>query len=166
MKNIRASLLVMLFAGHLSGCASIVSGTTQSVAIAPLRDGGVDSNTSCTVSNGKGSWVTNGGGSVTVKKSREDLQVKCIDLSTNAIGMQAAPRSTQVGWAVVNFFLIDLCTISCLFDFGNGSIYQYPSQIQVAMPSRGSPAYVVPAQPATPQKQSNEVQVINGGVSF
>lgn len=120
------------------GCASIVSGTTQNVAVAPLKNGSIDTSTTCTVSNQKGSWITSGGGSVTVKKARDDLMVRCVDPTTNGVGMQSAPRSTQIGWAVANFFIWDFCTISCLFDFGSGAIYEYPSQVQVLMPTNHS----------------------------
>ncbi len=72
----------------------------------------------------------------------------------------AAEKSTQVGWAVANFFLWDLCTISCLIDFSSGSIYQYPSQIQVVMyPSTAAEAtqtqIIAPAKPKPSATQTS-----------
>lgn len=133
--------------GTLQGCASIVDGSTQSVSIVPMRDGQVYNKATCTASNKKGSWVTSGGGSVTVKKAGEDLHVRCTDPETRETSFSSAPKSTNAGWAVANFFLWDLCTISCIIDFSSGSIYEYPSQIQVPMSSARSVAttMVVPA---------------------
>lgn len=144
---------VIIAAGEITGCASIVSGSTQSISIAPMRNGVIDSKATCTATNKKGSWVTSGGGSVTIKKASDDLQVKCIDTETNQVGLQASPKSTQVGWAVANFFIWDLCTISCIIDFATGSIYEYPTQVQVVMPERPAAppvavALPVPAAPA------------------
>lgn len=132
--------------GALQGCASIVDGSTQSVSIVPMRDGQVYSKATCTASNKKGSWVTYGGGAVTVKKAGEDLQVKCTDPETRETSFSSAPKSTNAGWAVANFFLWDLCTISCIIDFSSGSIYEYPSQVQVAM-SSAKPVVVPMATP-------------------
>ena len=117
----------------MTGCASMIEGSTQSVALTPIKNGIINNKATCTASNKKGSWVTAGGGSVILKKASDDLQVRCVDNETNVVGMQTAPKSTKVGWAVANFFLWDFCTISCLIDFGTGSIYEYPSQVQVQM---------------------------------
>ncbi len=134
MKKIMTLLMVAAAVLAASGCASIIEGSTQTVSIAPMRNGSIDAKATCTATNKKGSWVTSGGGSVTVKKSSDDLQVKCTSPETNAVALQTAPKSTKVGWAVANFFLWDLCTVSCLIDFGSGSIYEYPSQVQLQMP--------------------------------
>lgn len=128
-------LAIACVVSTLQGCASIIDGSTQSVSIVPMRDGQVYSKATCTASNKKGSWVTSGGGAVTVKKASDALQVKCTDPQTTEASFSSAPKSTNVGWAVANFFLWDLCTISCIIDFSSGSIYEYPSQIQVPMSS-------------------------------
>jgi len=137
-------LAIALVAGSVSGCASMMSGSSQSVSVAPMNSGTIDASATCTLTNKKGSWVTTGGGSVTVRKSSDDLNVTCKDNETAAMGMQSAPKSTQVGYAVANFIIWDFCTISCLIDFGSGSIYKYPSQIQVPMqaPAPAEPVMV------------------------
>lgn len=145
MKKVLVPALAAAVLLSLSGCASIISGTTQSVSIAPMSNGSIDSKVTCTATNKKGSWITTGGGTVTVKKAGEDLSVRCVNPDTNAVGMQNAPNSTQYGWAVANFLLWDLCTISCLIDFGTGSIYEYPTQVQVVMPAGPATAAAAPA---------------------
>lgn len=130
----KASILAALAVASLllSGCASIISGSTQTVSVMPMTEGRIAAG-QCTLTNKKGSWVTPAGGTVTVKKAGDALQDRCEDSHSGTLGTAAAEKSTQVGWAVANFFLWDLCTISCLIDFTSGSIYEYPSQIQVVM---------------------------------
>ena len=139
-KTAQAVLAVAAFALLSTGCASIVSGSKQSIAVVPIRNGHpVHTATTCTASNQKGTWTARNGRPVVVEKARDDLHVRCTD-AYGAVGVQMAPRTTQLRWAVANFFMWDLCTISCLVDFGNSSIYQYPSQVQVdmEMPQNGA----------------------------
>lgn len=89
-------LAIALVAGSVSGCASIMSGSSQSVSVASMNAGTIDASSTCTLANKKGSWVTTGGGSVTARKSSDDLNVTCKDNETAAVGMQNAPRSTLV----------------------------------------------------------------------
>lgn len=133
--NLTKKMVAALGATLLSGCASIMDGSTQSISIQPMRNGVIAQNTTCTITNSKGSWVVPGGSSVVVKKSRADLNVSCADNSTQHTGIATGSRSTQVGYAVANFFIWDLCTISCIIDFGTGAIYEYPSQVVVPMPN-------------------------------
>ncbi|MEE4249368.1 MAG: hypothetical protein V2I38_02160 [Alcanivoracaceae bacterium] len=118
----------------LSGCATIFVGKHQEVAISPSRGGVVDPNLVCTVMNSKGAWTTNGGGVVTVEKSRGDLRVQCRDPETGDVAEGRGARSTVLGWAVLNFFVWDFCTISCAIDFATGSIYEYPQQVTMLLP--------------------------------
>lgn len=138
----------------LTGCASIISGSTQSIAVMPLQGGQIDPTTTCTATNRKGSWVTPGGGSVVVKKARDDLQIRCVDSESQQVGIHGAPRTTQVAFVVANFIIWDLCTISCLIDFNSGAIYEYPSQVQVVMPVAPSPAAPVREAPPPAAEQA------------
>lgn len=119
----------------LTGCASIISGRTQSVTLNPMRDGAIDRHADCTASNNKGLWTAKGGNTVIVRKSSEDLRVACKD--GDSVATAKGERSTQYGWAVANFFIWDLCTISCVVDFSTGAIYKYPEQVQLLMSPSG-----------------------------
>jgi hypothetical protein len=62
-------LLVML-----SGCATIIKGTTQSVSLkTPPADGA-----QCELKNSEGTWFITTPGSVTVHKTKNDLTVTCM----------------------------------------------------------------------------------------
>lgn len=135
MMKLTKIISVALGATLLAGCASIMDGSTQSVSIQPMQNGVIARDTTCTITNSKGSWVVPGGASVVVKKARADLNVSCVDNATQHTGVATGSRSTKVGYAVANFILWDLCTISCIIDFGSGSIYEYPTQVIVPMPN-------------------------------
>ena len=130
------SLLALSLVVAASGCASIISGSTQTVSLMPMRGNQIDSDATCTAWNNKGKWVASGGNQVVVEKSRQDLQVECVDPKTNETASASGPRSTHARWMAANFFLWDLCTFSCLIDFSTGSIYAYPTQVQIEMPER------------------------------
>lgn len=157
----KATIIAALAASAmlLTGCASIISGPTQTVSVMPMTSGKIAAG-QCTLTNKKGSWIVPAGGTVTVKKSGDALQARCEDSNSGTLGAAAAEKSTQVGWAVANFFLWDLCTISCLIDFSSGSIYQYPSQIQVVMyPSTAAEAtqtqIIAPVRPKPSATQTS-----------
>ena len=57
----------------LSGCASIVEGTTQSVAVTTPPVSGA----SCTLANSEGTWYLTSPGNATVHKTKNDLKVFC-----------------------------------------------------------------------------------------
>src|SRR6185437_14388472 len=57
----------------LSGCATIVEGTTQSVSVnsAPVQGA------QCSLTNSQGTWYVNTPGSVVVHKTKTDLDITC-----------------------------------------------------------------------------------------
>jgi hypothetical protein len=57
----------------LSGCATIIQGTTQSVSVNTVPEGGAQ----CTLTNSQGTWYVVSPGSVTVHKTKTDLDVTC-----------------------------------------------------------------------------------------
>jgi len=57
----------------LSGCASIVEGTTQSVAVTTPPINGA----SCSLANSEGTWYLTSPGNATVHKTKNDLKVFC-----------------------------------------------------------------------------------------
>lgn len=160
-----ALLTVMVLTVLLSGCATILVGKHQEVVISPTRSGVIDPAMTCTVMNNKGSWSTTGGGTVTVKKSRGDLRVQCRDPQTAEVAEGRGERSTQLGWAVLNFIVWDFCTLSCAIDFATGSIYEYPQQVTVLVPD--APRRFAPAVEHTQElAPEQEVKIYDQEVSF
>ena len=80
----------------LSGCASIVKGTSESIAITTPPTTGA----SCVLSSGQGNWTVTSPGSVTVQKSKEDIQVRC-DKPGWQEGFATIPSNFE-GWTVGN----------------------------------------------------------------
>src|SRR4051812_12799651 len=57
----------------LSGCATIVDGSTQSVSVNTTPEEGA----ACTLVNSQGTWYLNSPGSTVVHKTKTDLDVTC-----------------------------------------------------------------------------------------
>src|SRR5579864_5337474 len=57
----------------LSGCATIIEGTTQSVSVNTTPEQGAQ----CTLMNSEGTWYLTSPGSTTVHKTKTDLDVTC-----------------------------------------------------------------------------------------
>ena len=58
----------------VSGCATIIEGTTQSVSVNTTPAQGAQ----CTLINSQGTWYVNSPGSVTVHKTKTDLDITCL----------------------------------------------------------------------------------------
>src|SRR5579862_1610834 len=57
----------------LSGCATIVEGTTQPVSVSTTPEQGAQ----CTLVNSQGTWYLTTPGSKTVHKTKTDLKITC-----------------------------------------------------------------------------------------
>lgn len=57
----------------VSGCATIVQGTTETVSVNTVPEEGA----SCTLQNSEGTWYVTTPGSTTVHKTKNDLSVDC-----------------------------------------------------------------------------------------
>ena len=79
--HLMQKLILSTFAAALlalSGCATITSGTSQSVTIDTIKpDGSSIAGVACTINNGKGSWVVTTPGSITINKAYGDAVAKC-----------------------------------------------------------------------------------------
>lgn len=109
----------------LSGCASITTGSGQTVAV----NTGHITGAKCKVSNSRGTWyVDSTPGSVMLKRSDSDLTVSC-ETATH-IGHARASSHTK-GRALGNL----LCggIIGGAVDMSTGSAYEYPPEITVTM---------------------------------
>ena len=111
----------------LTGCASIVSGSKQSVSVeVPPVSGAV-----CTLSNNDGEWfVTSSPGSVTINRDSSDLVISC-KKNGETLGVtqvSSSMRPLVIGNVV---FLLVGGIIGTAIDFGTGSAYEYPTLIKV-----------------------------------
>jgi hypothetical protein len=111
----------------LSGCASIVSGQNQSLSVTAKNKGGDVSGAKCALNNDKGTWYVTTPGSVTVRRSFNDLSVNCaLDGLDPGI---AVVKSATKGMAFGNILFGGL--IGAGVDTATGAAYDYPEIINV-----------------------------------
>lgn len=109
----------------LSGCASIVSGTTQSIVITTPPTTGAN----CVLQSPSGSWTVTTPGSVALDKSKNDITIKC-----TKDGFQEAASvipATFQGWTVGNILLGGLIGLGV--DAATGALNEYPNAFEVPM---------------------------------
>lgn len=130
-----------------SGCASIVSGTNQSLSVTSKNKGEAHSGAKCTLINDKGTWYVTTPGSVTVRRSFNDLSVNC---AADAVepGIAIVKSSTK-GMAFGNILFGGVIGVGV--DAATGAAYDYPEIILVEM---GQTAVQAPATSATANKTS------------
>lgn len=117
------SVAIALAAG---GCASIIDGTTQTVAVETYIDGRA-APADCKLSNSRGVWYVTPPGATKVQRAYGDLTVDCTAKGSSAVS-QSVPSSTK---ALVfgNILLGGL--LGAGIDIANGAAYDYPSPIRV-----------------------------------
>lgn len=149
MKSVVAAGLCALAFG-VSGCASIVKGQSQTIAITTPPTTGAN----CVLTSGKNNWSVVSPGTVTVQRSKENVQIRC-----NKEGWQegfSTIPSTFEGWTVGNVLIGGVVGLG--IDAATGAINQYPTAFQV-------PMYQVPANPTasapTPTQQPKTVSAIS-----
>ena len=110
----------------LSACASIIEGGTDKINIATVPA----TNATCTLSNSRGSYDTYTPTSVSVKKSRSDLNIACADPRSGAKG-QSTVASEVEPWAFGNILIGGLIGLGV--DWTTGAAYNYPESASVPM---------------------------------
>jgi hypothetical protein len=134
MKNF---LFPLVGAVALSGCATIMEGTTQSITIATTPPGA-----HCTVDR-EGARVGEIGvtpGSIQLNKSGKDLSVTC-----SKAGFQTATIAQSPDFSGTTFGNIIIGGgIGAIADAASGANYKYPAQINVALAPGVMPTPVQP----------------------
>lgn len=133
-----AGLIALGFA--LSGCASVVKGSHQTVAIATPPTTGA----ACTLTNGRGTWEVTSPGAVTVDRSKHDMQVRCVKAGWQ--DATATIPSSFEGWTLGNIIFGGVIGVG--IDASTGAMNEYPNAFQVPMVPVGEPASAAPATPA------------------
>lgn len=117
-----------LSAAAITGCASIVSGTTQSVSVdARSTSGEPVIGANCKLQNGDGTWFVTTPGSTMVDRAFSDLTVQC-EMKGRPSASTSAKSSTKV-IAFGNIFIGGI--VGAGVDIANGAAYEYPSPITV-----------------------------------
>ena len=121
-KKYFAILLPLFF---LTNCASITTGTNQSLSV---ETGSVEG-AKCTLTNNKGTWyIESTPGTVTVHRSFGDLKVTCSkDDKTKTIKVESKAKGMTFGNIIAGG------VIGAAVDAVNGSGYDYPSLIRVPL---------------------------------
>jgi len=128
----------------LSGCASIVKGSSETIAINTIP--GVRA--ACTLSNGRGTWRVATPGRVRVKRSMDDMDVTCSSPGyTDAEG--TIPSDFQT-WTLGNLLIGGL--VGLIVDWSTGAINDYDNRFEIPIyPSQGytTPGMRIPVRPPT-----------------
>lgn len=146
-------LAVVAAAGSLTGCASIVSGTSQIVSVETMQASGKVDGATCKLENDKGVFYVTTPGTVTIRRAYGDMNVKC-----EKAGMEpglAVVKSSTKGMAFGNIIFGGV--IGAGVDVASGAAYDYPTLFQVMMGqttaigpvATPAPAVAQAAQPAS-----------------
>lgn len=120
----------ILLASLLTGCASITSGTLQTVAISTKTAAGAEiKQANCTLKNEKGTWNTITPNNITVRKAAGNLLVEC--------NKQGYPKGTlraisRAGAGLAGNILFG-GPIGMAIDHSRGVAYYYPVNLPVVM---------------------------------
>src|SRR3990167_7322227 len=116
--------LLMMVSGlaliELTGCASIVNGTNQSVSVNTRPVTGA----TCSLENDKGKWFVNQTpGSVTVHRSYKDLTINCEKRGYPKASKNIVSKTKGMAFGNVVFGGV----IGAGVDMADGSAYDYPT---------------------------------------
>lgn len=113
----------------MPGCASIVSGQNQSISVQTIDKGEKLAGAGCELVNDKGTWFVTTPGSVNVRRSYNELNVKCSKEGVDP-GILAVGSATK-GMAFGNILFGGV--IGAGVDISTGAAYDYPPLITVKM---------------------------------
>ena len=120
------TLIIMLLCSLLSGCASIVNGTSEKVTVTTPPAKGAN----CQLKNKEGAWnVNKTPGEVTVHRGHDPLVVDC--QKAGYVETKKTVVSSTNGTSVGNILAGGL--IGEGIDLANGAAYKYPKTITVPM---------------------------------
>ncbi|HEY1710531.1 MAG TPA: hypothetical protein VGG10_19835 [Rhizomicrobium sp.] len=124
-KIVRIAAIGGAIAFTLSGCATIIKGSSQNIAIStPPTEGAT-----CVLTSKEGSWTVTSPGVVKVEKSKEDVQVVCRKPGWR--DASATIPSNFQGWTLGNLLLGGVIGIGV--DAATGAMNDYPHTFAVPM---------------------------------
>ncbi len=118
-----AILAAAIAVASLTGCASIVNGTSQVVSVETLQKSGPVAGASCKLENDKGVYYVTTPGTVTVHRAYGDMNVKCekADLPAGMAVAKSATKGMMAGNLLFGGF------IGAGVDAASGAAYDYPT---------------------------------------
>jgi hypothetical protein len=150
-----AAIIAVASSSVLTGCASIVNGTSQVLSVETRDKTQQIVGASCKLDNGKGVYFVTTPGTVTVHRAYDDMTVKCEKESISP-GL-AAVKSTTKAMAFGNIIFGGV--IGAAIDAGSGAAYDYPTLISVIMGEASSvepvPTNVPTAATSTPASSTD-----------
>jgi len=121
---------VLLVASQLFGCASVSNGTRGSMRIETVSQSGEPiEGAQCSLTNNKGSVSVTTPGSVLVHRSSSDLHIDC---KKDGQPTGSAVVMSRIAGSFFGNILIG-GGIGMIVDHSNGSAYNYPEWIKLAM---------------------------------
>lgn len=126
MKNISIVIMTVITAMSLTSCASIVSGTNQSVSVKTGKITGAN----CELKNNKGKWyVSSTPGSVVVNRSYKNLEIECTKKGypTGKESVKSHTKAMAFGNVILGG------AVGGGVDIATGAAYDYPNEIDVPM---------------------------------
>jgi hypothetical protein len=137
MRTFRNGWVTILGLGlTVCGCASVIKGSSQSIAISTPPTTGA----SCTLASAQGNWMVISPGVASVEKSKEDIQIRCVKPGWQDAA--ATIPSNFEGWTVGNLLLGGIIGLGV--DAATGAINEYPHTFQIPMTPM-SASYAAPA---------------------
>ncbi len=123
------SASVSFFCVLMTGCASIVSGTTQVVSVEAKFKGESVSGANCRLENGKGIFFVTTPGTITIHRAYADLLVACnkVDMPEGLARVKSSTKAIAFGNILIGG------VIGAGVDAGTGAAYDYPQLISVLM---------------------------------
>jgi uncharacterized protein YceK len=119
-------VLTLCSISALTGCASIVNGTHQSVSV---HNGQIEGAT-CSLSNNKGQWFINRTpGSVVINRSFDDLQISCKKRGYQIGNQRIASHTKALAFGNAIFGGV----IGAGVDIADGAAYDYPTSIYIPL---------------------------------
>ncbi|MES2205579.1 MAG: hypothetical protein V4525_02140 [Pseudomonadota bacterium] len=125
-------ILALSLLTQVVGCASIVSGQNQSISIQTRTNKELVEGANCKLSNNKGAWFVKTPGSVTVRRSYQNLSISC-EKENYETGTTFAKSSTK-GMAFGNLLFGGI--VGAGVDMSTGAAYDYPNLISVNLVKR------------------------------
>ncbi|MDK9774692.1 hypothetical protein [Vibrio sp. B181a] len=131
MKKLSLAIAIIA-ASSLSGCATIVQGTEDTMSV-KVKDA-VSRDIECTLNSDDGVWYTEGTlGSVQVERGSSDMTIICENETQE--GSTAVESDYQAGWIIGNIF-IDFGIVSVPMDLISGAAFDYPRHVTVKMENK------------------------------
>jgi hypothetical protein len=148
------SLGALLAMSSLTGCASIVSGTSQVVSVETLHPSGNIAGATCKLQNDKGVYYVTTPGTVTVHRAYGDMNVKCekTGFDPGLATVKSSTKGMMAGNIVFGGF------IGAGVDAASGAAYDYPALFQVMMGQQQTIQAPMP-----PAQAASQPQIAAGG---